>query len=137
MPFILGHNGAEMTYQKSIPYVVKALQCFAQQQPDNFVKAFEILEYMADFTPKLLTPHLSILIEFSLRAAHNAEFENQVRVRVVQFIGNFCHSAFYVDVLTDAMNTFRLVGQAEEEGHSEKQTVGTHHRSRIYANGNT
>lgn len=87
MPFILGHNSAEITYQKSIPYVVKALQSFAQQQPDNFVNAFEILENMADFTPKLLTPHLSILIEFSLSAAHNAQFENQVRVRVVQFIG--------------------------------------------------
>ncbi|KAG4076996.1 hypothetical protein HA402_015983 [Bradysia odoriphaga] len=87
VPFILGHNGAEITYQKSIPYVVKALQAFAQQKPDEFVKAFEILEYMADFTPKLLTPHLSILIEFSLNAARNPEFENQVRVRVVQFIG--------------------------------------------------
>lgn len=101
MPFILGHNGAEITYQKSIPYVVKALQSFAQQKPDEFVKAFEILEYMADFTPKLLTPHLSILIEFSLTAANNAEFENQVRVRVVQFIGmsncSLCLSVSFTD----------------------------------------
>lgn len=83
----MGHNGAEITYQKSIPYVVKALQGFAQKTPDDFVRAFDILEYMADYTPKLLTPHLNILIEFSLTAAHNVEFENQVRVRVVQFIG--------------------------------------------------
>lgn len=87
VPFILGHNGAEQTYQKSIPYVVKALQCFAQQKPEDFNQAFDILEYMADFTPKLLTPHLKTLIEFSLTTAHNAEFDNQVRVRVVQFIG--------------------------------------------------
>lgn len=66
---------------------MKALQSFAQQKPDDFNSAFDILEYMADYTPKLLTPHLNILIEFSLSAAHNAEFENQVRVRVVQFIG--------------------------------------------------
>lgn len=83
----MGHNGAENTYQKSIPYVVKALQSFAQQKPDDFVRAFDILEYMADYTPKLLTPHLNVLIEFSLSAAHNAEYQNQVRVRVVQFIG--------------------------------------------------
>ncbi len=85
----MGHNGAENTYQKAIPYIIKALQSFAQQKPDDFVSAFDILEYMADYTPKLLTPHLNILIEFSLSAAHNVGFENQVRVRVVQFIGKF------------------------------------------------
>lgn len=83
----MGHNGAEITYQKSIPYVLKALQSIAQKTPDDFVHAFDLLENMADYTPKLLTPHLNVLIEFSLTAAHNAEFENQVRVRVVQFIG--------------------------------------------------
>lgn len=83
----MGHNGAENTYQRAIPYVVKALQSFAQQKPDDFVSAFDILEFMADYTPKLLTPHLNILIEFSLNTANNAAFENQVRVRVVQFIG--------------------------------------------------
>lgn len=83
----MGHNAAEVTYQKSIPYVVKALQSFAQQKPEDFITAFDILENMADFTPKLLTPHLNVLVEFTLSAAHNAEFQNPVRVRVVQFIG--------------------------------------------------
>lgn len=83
-----------MTYQKSIPYVVKALQGFAVQKPDDFIRAFDILEYMVDFTPKLLTPHLKVLIEFSLSAAHNAAFDNSVRVRVVQFIGKFVSLSF-------------------------------------------
>lgn len=76
-----------MTYQKSIPYVIKALQSFAQQKPEDFVSAFDLLEQMCDSTPKLLTPHLNILIEFSLSTAHNTEYDNQVRVRIVHFIG--------------------------------------------------
>lgn len=83
----MGHNGAEITYQRAVPYVVKALQSFAQQKPDDFPSAFDILECMADFTPKLLTPHLGILIEFSLSVAGNTEFEDQVRVLAVHFIG--------------------------------------------------
>lgn len=83
----MGHNGAEMTYQKSIPYVLKALQSFAHQKPDDFVRAFELLEFMADYTPKLLTSNVKLLIEFALVIAHNSQLENQVRVRVVEFIG--------------------------------------------------
>lgn len=69
--------------------MLKALQCFAQQLPDDFVNAFDLLDYLAEYTPKLLTPHLDILIEFTLSAANNTQLDNQVRVRVVQFIGKF------------------------------------------------
>lgn len=87
VPFILGHNGAESTYQKSIPYVVKALLGFATQQPDNFIRAFDILENMADYTPKLLTGNLKLLIDFCLEVANNAQLDDSARVRAVSYIG--------------------------------------------------
>lgn len=87
VPFILGHNAAEATYQKSIPYVVKALQSFSVQKPDQFVKAFDILENMADYTPRLLTSNLKVLIDFCLEVAHNAALDDSVRVRCVSYIG--------------------------------------------------
>ncbi|KAJ6642756.1 Importin-4, partial [Pseudolycoriella hygida] len=126
VPFILGHNGAEATYQKSIPYVVKALQCFAQQNPENFVRAFDILEFMADFTPKLLTPHLNTLIEFSLSIAHNTGFENQIRVRVVQFIGwlvKLKKKAILKNKLLEPIIgvVFMLMGTPSEDGESDDE----------------
>lgn len=87
VPFILGHNGAETTYQKSIPYLVKALQGFAVQEPEKFIQAFDILENLADYTPKLLTGNLKLLIDFCLELAHNAQLEDMARVRAVSFIG--------------------------------------------------
>lgn len=87
VPFILGHNSAEATYQKSLPYVVKALQGFALQDPDRFVQAFDILENMADYTPKLLNGHLKLLIDFCLELAHNAQVDDVARVRAVAYTG--------------------------------------------------
>lgn len=87
VPFILGHNGAELCYQKSIPYVVKALQGFAVQQPEKFVKAFDILENMADYTPKLLTSNLKLLVDFCLEVAHNSQLDDAARIRAVSYIG--------------------------------------------------
>lgn len=87
VPFILGHNGAEITYQKSLPYVVKALQGFAVQDADRFVQAFDILENMADYTPKLLNGHLKLLIDFCLELAHNTQVDDAARVRVVAYTG--------------------------------------------------
>lgn len=86
VPFILGHTGAEITYQKSLPYIVKALQCFADN-PDDFLKAFDILENMADCTPKLLTVSLKPLVEFCLLLAHDSKLNDSVRTRAVSYIG--------------------------------------------------
>lgn len=86
VPFILGYTGAEQTYQKSLPYIIKALQGFANQ-PDDFLKAFDILENMADYTPKLLTTSLKMLIEFCLTLSHDASLSDSVRTRTVCYIG--------------------------------------------------
>lgn len=87
VPFILGNTGAEQMYQKSIPYVIKALQGFAVQEPDKFVQAFDILENLADYTPKLITGNLKLLVDFCLELAHNAQLEASVRTRAVSFVG--------------------------------------------------
>lgn len=87
VPFILGHNNAEQTYQKAIPYVVKALQGFAVQDADNFIKAFDILENLADYTPKLLNGSLKVLIDFCLEVSNNPNLDDVVRVRTCSYIG--------------------------------------------------
>lgn len=87
VPFILGHNNAEATYQKAIPYVVKALQGFAVQDPEHFIKAFDILENLADYTPKLLNGSLKVLVDFCLEASNNPNLDDIVRVRTVSYIG--------------------------------------------------
>ncbi|KAI9587679.1 importin-4-like [Glossina fuscipes] len=88
IPFILGHNAAEQTYQKAIPLIVKSLRAFAVL-PDSyqFVTAFEILDGMADHTPKLLTNNIKILLDFCLEAAKNSQLDSAVRVKCVAYIG--------------------------------------------------
>lgn len=87
VPFILGHNTAEQTYQKSIPLIIKSLQAFAVQDADKFVRAFDILENMADFTPKLLNANIKPLLDFCLEAANNPQLDSAVRVKSVAYIG--------------------------------------------------
>ncbi|XP_061389190.1 importin-4-like [Musca vetustissima] len=88
VPFILGHNAAEQTYQKSIPLIIKSLQAFAvQPDPDQFVRAFDILESMADYTPKLLTTNIKPLLDFCLEASNNNQLDSAVRVKTVAYIG--------------------------------------------------
>ncbi|XP_055381935.1 importin-4-like [Condylostylus longicornis] len=87
VPFILGHNGAEHTYQKAIPIVVKTLEALAQIDSDKFVKAFEILENLADFTPKLLTSNTQLLIEFCLKTASNFQIDCSARVKAISYVG--------------------------------------------------
>lgn len=88
VPFILGHNAAEQTYQKSIPLIIKSLQAFAvQPDVDQFVRAFDILESMADYTPKLLTTNIKLLLDFCLEASNNTQLDSAVRVKTVAYIG--------------------------------------------------
>lgn len=87
VPFILGHNGAEATYQKSIPYLVKALRAFAASDVDKFISAFDVLENMADYTPKLLTGSLKLLVEFCIELSLNTEVDDGARVRTIAFLG--------------------------------------------------
>lgn len=86
VPFILGNNAAEQIYASSVPYVVKALVAL-RDDADKFIEAFDILENMADHTPKLLTNHITLLIEMCLELSRNKELDESVRVKVITFIG--------------------------------------------------
>lgn len=85
--FITGHPTAENTYQASIPYVIKALVGFAQQDSFKFIEAFDILENLADESSRILTPHLKLLIEFCLEIAQKSDLEDSVRVKAITYIG--------------------------------------------------
>ncbi|CRL01971.1 CLUMA_CG015064, isoform A [Clunio marinus] len=87
VPFIIGHNVAEHVFTSSVPYVVKALHAFsAQNDEEKFIDAFDILENLADHAPKLLTNHITLLIEFCLELARRKEVDEGIRVKVITYI---------------------------------------------------
>lgn len=88
VPCILGNNAAEQTYNAAVPYVVKSLQAFAiQNDADKFIEAFDILENLSDHTPKLITNHVKLLIEFSLEISRNKDLDETIRVKAITFVG--------------------------------------------------
>lgn len=86
VPFVLGNNAAEHIYSSSVPYVVKLLVAL-KNDGEKFIDAFEILENMVDHTPKLLTNHITLLIEFCLELSRNKDLDEGVRVKCVTYIG--------------------------------------------------
>uniref|UniRef100_A0A1B0AJY0 TOG domain-containing protein n=1 Tax=Glossina pallidipes TaxID=7398 RepID=A0A1B0AJY0_GLOPL len=88
MPFILGHNVAKHTYQKGIPFIVKYLHAFAFQLDSyQFVAAFQILDSMADHTPKLLTNYVKLILNFCLELAAHPQLPCAVRAKSVSYVG--------------------------------------------------
>ena len=88
VPFILGHNIAEHVYSSAIPYVVKSLQALAfQSDADRFIDAFEILDNLADNVPKVITSHITLLIQFCLELSRNKEMDDAIRVKAITYVG--------------------------------------------------
>ena len=88
VPYIIGNNAAEHIYQTSIPYIVKALQQFAAQNDcEKFIDAFDILENLADNAPKLISNHITLLIEFSLELSRNNKLDEAIRVKTITYVG--------------------------------------------------
>lgn len=88
VPFIIGNNAAEHVFGSSVPYVVKSLQAFAQQNDaEKFIDAFDILDNLADHTPKLLTNHITLLIEFCLTLSRNIDLDDAIRVKAITYVG--------------------------------------------------
>lgn len=82
------HNSlSERMYTDSIPYLLKSLNAFALKDEDQFVKAFDILEELADANAKVLTPHLTLIINFCIETAKNGDLEEGIRVKVLTYIG--------------------------------------------------
>ncbi|XP_058123821.1 importin-4-like [Anopheles ziemanni] len=87
VPFIPGRQEVEQTYQDSIPYVLKALAAFAEQDSFKFIEAFDILESLADESSRTLTPHLKLLVDFCLQLGGNAQLDDSIRVKTITFVG--------------------------------------------------
>lgn len=88
VPVMLGNNIAEHVYQSSVPYIVKSLQAFAiQNDPDKFIDAFDILDNLADHTPKLITNHVTMLINFCLEVSKMKDLDEAIRVKAITYIG--------------------------------------------------
>lgn len=88
VPFIIGNNAAEHVFGSAVPYVVKSLQAYAQQNDtEKFIDAFEILDNLADHTPKLLTNHITLLIEFCLTLSRNNDLDDAIRVKAITYVG--------------------------------------------------
>uniref|UniRef100_A0A182MKQ1 Importin N-terminal domain-containing protein n=1 Tax=Anopheles culicifacies TaxID=139723 RepID=A0A182MKQ1_9DIPT len=87
VPFIPGRQEIEQTYQDSIPYVLKALGAFAEQDSFKFIEAFDILENLAEESSRTLSPHMKLLIDFCLQLAGNTQLDDSVRVKTITYIG--------------------------------------------------
>ncbi|XP_055322338.1 importin-4-like isoform X2 [Sitodiplosis mosellana] len=126
VPFILGHNNAEATYQKAIPHIVKALATFAVHDADQFMKSFDVLENLCDYTPTLLNGSLKTLIDFCLGVSNNEQLEDSVRVRAVSYIGwlvRLKKKAIIKQKLVEPIVqvVFKLMATAPEEGDDEDE----------------
>ncbi|ETN66625.1 importin beta-4 [Anopheles darlingi] len=85
--FIAGREEVERTYEESIPYVVRALAAFAEQDSYQFIEAFDILENLAEDSPRTLTSQLKLLIDFCLQLSANTQLDDSVRVKTITFVG--------------------------------------------------
>ncbi|XP_052872222.1 importin-4-like [Anopheles cruzii] len=85
--YIAGREEVERTYEESIPYVVRALAAFAEHDSFQFIEAFDLLENLADESPRTLTTHLKLLIDFCLQLSANTQLEDSVRVKTITYVG--------------------------------------------------
>ncbi|XP_030386346.1 importin-4-like isoform X2 [Scaptodrosophila lebanonensis] len=89
VPFVIGHTEAEQLVLRAMPLIVKAVQAFAYKgNADEFSIVFEIMDSLAEYTPKLLNNHVKPLVEFCLDAASNKSVDDAIRVQVGLFIGH-------------------------------------------------
>ncbi|XP_034656773.1 importin-4 [Drosophila subobscura] len=88
IPFIVGHTSAEQTVAKVVPLMVFALQAFVEKGVvAEFTTAFEIIDSLAEYVPKLLNNYIKLLVEFCLAALGNKQIDDQIRILVVTFVG--------------------------------------------------
>ncbi|XP_017150960.2 importin-4-like [Drosophila miranda] len=88
IPFIVGHTMAEQTVSRVVPLMLAALQAFVQKGVlTEFTTAFEIMDSVAEYVPKLLNNYLKMLVDFCLATLSNKQIDDQIRVVVVTFVG--------------------------------------------------
>ncbi|XP_055703299.1 importin-4-like [Phlebotomus papatasi] len=82
----LENGQSKNVYQNLVPNITKALHAF-QSDPDQFVRAFEILENIAESMPSVLSAHLKLLLDYSLMVASSQPLDESVRVQGITFLG--------------------------------------------------
>ncbi|EDV40456.1 uncharacterized protein Dana_GF23922, isoform A [Drosophila ananassae] len=87
MPFVAGHTTAENTVSKVLPQILKSLHAFAYKGVvQEFLTVFDVLDCIAEYTPKLLN-NVKPVLDFCLEVANNTQLEDAIRVQVIAFIG--------------------------------------------------
>ncbi|KAH8340398.1 hypothetical protein KR074_012207 [Drosophila pseudoananassae] len=87
MPFIAGHSAAEHTVVKVLPQILKSLHAFAYKGvAHEFQTVFDILDCMAEYTPKLLS-NVKPILDFCLEISANTQLDDSIRVQAISFIG--------------------------------------------------
>ncbi|XP_017087549.2 importin-4 isoform X2 [Drosophila bipectinata] len=87
MPFIAGHSAAEHTVAKVLPQILKSLHAFAYKGvAQEFQAAFDILDCMIEYSPKLLT-NIKPILDFSMEISANTQLDDSIRVQVISFLG--------------------------------------------------
>ncbi|XP_022227299.2 importin-4 [Drosophila obscura] len=88
IPFIVGHTRAEQTVAKAVPLMVSALEAFVQKGVvTEFTTAFELMDSLAEYVPKLLNNYIKMLVDFCLATLGNKQLDDPIRVLVVTFVG--------------------------------------------------
>lgn len=87
-PFVSGNTTAEQTMVKVLPQIMKAVYAFAHKGDENdFSVVFDVVDSLAEYSPKLLNNNVKDLIEFCMETARNKEVEDGIRVQLLTFIG--------------------------------------------------
>lgn len=88
LPFVSGHTSAEQTVVKAFPLIIKTIYAFAHKGDEQeFVIVFDIVDSIAEYTPKLMNNYVKQLLEFCLEMAGNKKIDEAIRVQVITFVG--------------------------------------------------
>lgn len=88
MPFVSGNTTAEQTVLKVLPQIMKAVYAFAHKGDDHeFSIVFDVIDSLAEYSPKLLNNSVKDMMEFCLETSRNSQIDDAIRVQLLTFIG--------------------------------------------------
>lgn len=87
-PFVSGNTTAEQTVVKVLPQIMKAVYAFANKGDEHeFSIVFDVVDSLAEYSPKLLNNNVKDLVEFCMQTSSNKAIEDGIRVQLLTFIG--------------------------------------------------
>lgn len=88
IPFVSGNTTAEHTVVKVLPQIMKAVHAFAHKGDEQeFATVFDVVDSLAEYSPKLLNNNVNDMIEFCMETARNKAVDGGIRVQLLTFIG--------------------------------------------------